>query len=78
MQQLAVSGRCGEKGTTMDYAKCIGRVGALAIAVGVGAAVATTPAIGYAAPTVGDSSADPSTAGGDAPRSEERRVGKEC
>ena len=67
MQQLAVSGRCGEKGTTMDYAKCIGRVGALAIAVGVGAAVATTPAIGYAAPTVGDSSADPSTAGGDAP-----------
>jgi hypothetical protein len=39
----------------MGYARHVGRVGALAVALGVGAAVASTPGIAYADPT-GDSS----------------------
>lgn len=44
----------------MDYAKRIGQVGALAVVLGVGAAV-TTHAIGSAAPT------DPSSSSTDSP-----------
>src|SRR5262249_34955429 len=58
----AMDARCGAvRGATMGYAKCIGRVGVLAVALGVGAAVAATPAIGYAAPAdSGSSSVDSS------------------
>jgi hypothetical protein len=35
---------------TMGYGRFIGYVGALAVALGVGAAVATTPGIAYALP----------------------------
>src|SRR5689334_15831022 len=40
---------------TMGYVKHIGRIGALAVALGVGAVVAGTPAIGYASPVDADS-----------------------
>jgi len=48
----------------MSYADNIGRIGALAVALGVGVALATTaPAIGHAAPgSTGDSRADTSSA----------------
>ena len=36
------------KGTVMGYARHIGRVGALAVTLGVGAAIANTPGIAYA------------------------------
>jgi len=46
----------------MGYASCICRVGALAVALGVGAAVTGIPAVGYAAPeTSGASSTDSSS-----------------
>ena len=35
----------------MGYVRHIGRVGALAVALGVGMAVATTPGIAYAEPS---------------------------
>ncbi|KKI71626.1 hypothetical protein XM54_01815 [Mycobacterium tuberculosis] len=50
----------GAQGESMDYAKRIGQVGALAVVLGVGAAV-TTHAIGSAAPT------DPSSSSTDSP-----------
>jgi hypothetical protein len=37
-----------ERGITMGYAKYIGRVGALAVAPGVGAAIASTPGVAFA------------------------------
>jgi hypothetical protein len=46
----------------MGYARHIGRVGALAVALGVGAAVASAPGIAYADPA-GDSSSDSSSSG---------------
>ena len=48
----------------MGYARHIGRIGALAVALGVGVAVATTPGIAYADPSEGgsgESSSDAST-----------------
>lgn len=46
----------------MGYARHVGRVGALAVALGVGVAVASTPGIAYADPA-GDSSSDSSSSG---------------
>ena len=46
----------------MGYARHVGRVGALAVALGVGVAVASTPGIAYADPA-GDSSSDSSASG---------------
>ena len=34
----------------MGYAKCIGRIGALAVALGIGAGLAATPWAAYAKP----------------------------
>ena len=45
------------KGIVMGYARHIGRVGALAVTLGVGAAIASTPGIAYAGPS------NPSAAG---------------
>jgi YVTN family beta-propeller protein len=45
----------------MGYARYVGRVGGLALALGVGVAVATTPGVAWAGPD--DGSADTSTAG---------------
>ncbi|MET0474193.1 MAG: hypothetical protein ABW001_06085, partial [Mycobacterium sp.] len=39
--------------TLMGYAKYVGRVGALAVTLGVGVAVATMPGIAYADPSEG-------------------------
>jgi hypothetical protein len=44
----------------MGYAKYIGRVGALAVTLGVGAAMATTPAVVYAQPSDTSSTSDSS------------------
>src|SRR5215203_377109 len=55
-------------GTTMGNAKYVGRVGALAVALGIGTAVATTPWVAVAEPSAdsssasGSSSSDASTA----------------
>lgn len=49
----------------MGYARHVGRVGALAVALGVGVAVASTPGIAYADPA-GDSSSSDSSAGSSA------------
>jgi hypothetical protein len=46
----------------MGYAKHVGRVGALAVALGIGAAVATTPGVAWA--TEGDETARASVDGG--------------
>ena len=51
-------GMRSEKETNMGYAKYIGRVGGLAVALGVGMAVATTPGIAWADDTASASSAD--------------------
>ncbi len=40
----------------MGYARHIGRVGALAVTLGVGVAIATTPGIAYADPSVSSTS----------------------
>src|SRR6188474_1074303 len=40
--------RRGDEGIAMGYAKHVGRVGALAVALGIGAAVATTPGVAWA------------------------------
>ena len=40
----------------MGYARYIGRVGGLAVALGVGVAVATTPGVAWAGPSDTDSS----------------------
>lgn len=42
----------------MGYARHVGRVGALAVALGVGAAVASSPGIAYADPSEGGASSD--------------------
>ena len=56
-------GMRSEKETNMGYAKYVGRVGGLAVALGVGMAVATTPGIAWADDTASASSADAGTAG---------------
>ncbi len=48
----------------MSYAMHVGRVGALAVALGIGLAVANTPGVAWAAP---DTGADPSEVSGQAP-----------
>jgi len=48
---LVRRGRTQRKETTMGYARHIGRVGALAVTLGVGFAIATTPGIAFAQPT---------------------------
>ncbi len=45
---------------TTAYAKYIGRVGALAVALGVGGAVAATPGVAFAEPTDSSSSSSSS------------------
>ncbi len=51
----------------MGYAKHVGRVGALAVALGIGAAVATTPGVAWADGTEGNPpAADGGTPGGEA------------
>jgi hypothetical protein len=49
------------EGTVMGYAKYIGRVGALAVTLGVGLAVGSTPAIAYAEPSGTSSSTSDSS-----------------
>jgi hypothetical protein len=44
----------------MGYAKYVGRVGGLAVALGVGVAVATTPGVAWAEPTDGGSTSSSS------------------
>ena len=44
----------------LGSAKCIGRVGALAVALGIGVAVTTTPGVAWADDASSDSSSDPS------------------
>src|SRR6185312_8698461 len=48
------------EGTTMGTAKYIGRVGALAVALGVGAAIANTPGVALADPSDSGSTSSPS------------------
>jgi hypothetical protein len=45
-----------KEGTAMGYARHIGRVGALAVTLGVGVAMVTTPGIAYADPSGSSSS----------------------
>src|SRR6476646_9893099 len=52
----------------MGYGRYIGYVGALAVALGVGAAVATTPGIAYALPA--ESSSDSPSSGESSPAAE--------
>ena len=47
----------------MGYARHIGRVGALAVTLGVGVAIATTPGISYAGPSGSSTSSDSSSSG---------------
>src|SRR6201999_1373410 len=49
------------KGTAMGYARHIGRVGALAVTLGVGAAMASTPGIAYADTTSDSASTSSAT-----------------
>lgn len=51
----------GERETIMGYANYVCRVGALAVALGVGAAMAGTPGIGYATTGTAGSSTDSSS-----------------
>ena len=46
----------------MGYAKYVGRVGALAVALGIGTAVTSTPGVAWAAPSDSDSSASTNSA----------------
>src|SRR6185312_4806971 len=55
---LSASPSTGE-GTTMGTAKYIGRVGALAVALGVGAAIANTPGVALADPSDSGSTSSP-------------------
>ncbi len=48
----------------MSYAMYVGRVGALAVALGIGIAMANTPGVAWAAPETGT---DPSGVSGQAP-----------
>ena len=45
--------------TTTTYARYVGRVGALAVALGIGVAVGTWPAVAFAEPTDAETSASP-------------------
>ena len=56
--QPVAYGHAQREETNMGYAKYIGRVGGLAVALGVGMAVATTPGIAWADDTASASSAD--------------------
>jgi hypothetical protein len=56
--QPVAYGHAQREEANMGYAKYIGRVGGLAVALGVGMAVATTPGIGWADDTASASSAD--------------------
>src|SRR6185295_7467779 len=59
---LSASPSTGE-GTTMGTAKYIGRVGALAVALGVGAAIANTPGVALADPSESGSTSSSSASG---------------
>src|SRR6478609_2442242 len=76
--------RRGDEGIIMGYAKHVGRVGALAVALGIGAAVATTPGVAWAegpddpgveAPKSPDAG-DPGAAGVSTPSTERQEPGE--
>jgi hypothetical protein len=57
-----------QKGTIMVYLKCIGRVGVLGVALGIGAGLAATPWAAYAKPSESDSpSSDSASSASEAP-----------
>ena len=59
----------------MGYARHIGRVGALAVTLGVGVAMASTPGIAYADPAASDSSSASSSTSSSSPNSKKSSTG---